>query len=141
GSVRQCRLDQATQGGAISVVAAGSELLVVAADLTAAADHAARKWHDDSGYAAHDCHGGFSRGQGRGLAAAEDEEIAPGHALGRTEEIFTGEFSVHYRQTPVTAAIQLLAELMAVTEEAEIAPHPDVFVFHQGQAVVTGGCR
>ena len=74
-----------------------------------------------------------------GLAFAEDQKVAAGHALDRAEDVLAGEFAVHDRQPPVTPAFELLAELKAVAEETQVAADLDVLVLDDRQAVVAGG--
>src|SRR5262249_13348269 len=77
--------------------------------------------------------------QRRGLAVADDQEIAARHALDRAEEILTEELAVHDRQPPVTPALELLAELPAVAEEAQVPADADGLLLDHRQAVIAGG--
>src|SRR5262249_43412132 len=83
---------------------------------------------------ARDSPNGLGRGLGRGergpRARAQDQEIASRHALGGSEDILARELAVHHRQSPVTPTIQLLADLKAVAEEAQVAADADRFLLH-----------
>jgi hypothetical protein len=74
-------------------------------------------------------------------ALPDDEEIAAGNSLDGAKHIFAQELAVHHRDAPVASALQLLAELEGVAEEAQVAADPDVLVLDQRQAVVAGGGR
>ena len=65
--------------------------------------------------------GRLGGGEGRFLTLAQDQEIAAGHALDRTEEILAHELAVHHRQSPETPAVKLFAELKRIAEKTQIA--------------------
>ena len=72
---------------------------------------------------------------------AEDQEVAAGHALDGAEDVLADELAVHDRQPPEAPAFELLAELQAVAEEAQVAADADGLVLDHRQAVVAGRRR
>ena len=60
-----------------------------------------------------------------GLRRAEDQEVAAGDALDGAEHVLADELAVHDRHAPVAPAVELLAELPAVAEEAQVAADAD----------------
>src|ERR1043165_9168444 len=129
----------AAQGGAISVVGAGTQFLVATADLAAGADNAAGKWKNDAGELPNRGDSGFCGRQPFGLARRQKQEIPARNALDGAENIFTREFTVHHRQTPVASALQFFAELIAVAEETKIAADLDRLVLDDREAIVARG--
>src|SRR5262249_21649168 len=114
------------------------QFLVAAAHLAAGADDAAGEGGDDAVYLPDGGDGGLGGGEGGLLALAQDQEVAAGHALDRAEEVLAKELAVHDRDAPVAAAVELLAELEGVAEEAQAAADAEGLLLDHRQAVVAG---
>src|SRR5262249_23472293 len=112
-----------------------------AADLAAAAHHAAGEGKDYSRHAPHGRDRRFRRRQRRRLTLAHDQEVAAGDSLGGAEEVLANELAVHDRHAPEAAPLHLLAELPAVAKEAQVAADADRLFLDDRQAVVAGGGR
>ena len=67
--------------------------------------------------------------------------MPPATPLIGAEDVLADELAVHDRQPPEAPAFELLAELEAVAEEAQVAADADGLVLDDGQAVVAGGRR
>src|SRR5262245_44682905 len=139
--VRQCRLHHAPQRGTVSVVGAGPQHLVAAADLAPGADDAAGERHNYAWNLADRLDRRLGGMQSFGLILSQDQEVAAADAFDRAESVLAQKLAVHDRQAPVTAAGEFLAELPAVAEETQVAADANRLVLDDGQSVVTSGRR
>ena len=63
--------------------------------------------------------GGLRGAEGGRLVGRQDQEVAAGHRALHAERVLAQELAVHHRHPPVAPAVELLARLVAVAEEAE----------------------
>ena len=59
------------------------------------------------------------------LILRQDQEVAAGHRPLHAERVLAEELAVHHRDAPVAPAVELLAGLVPVAEEAEQAADLD----------------
>ena len=134
-------LDQAAQRRAVGVVGAGLELLVAAADLAAAADDAAGERQDDAGHLRMAATAASAAARPSAWLAPRIRKLPPATPLTVPKTSSQMNSPSIDRQPPVAPAFELLAELEAVAEEAQVAADADGLVLDDRQAVVAGGGR
>ena len=113
--------------------------LVARADLAAAPDDAAGEGEDDAGHRADRLDGGLRGAEGGGLVRGEDQEVAAGDRALHAERVLAEELAVHHRHPPVAPAVELLAGLVAVAEEAEQPADLDRLLAGQEPVEAGGG--
>ena len=118
------------------------QLLVAAADLAAAAHDAAGERQDDAGHLPDGRDRRLGRRQRRRPGCRPRiRKLPPATPLTVPKTVLADELAVHDRQPPVAPAFELLAELEAVAEEAQVAADADGLVLDDRQAVVAGRGR
>src|SRR5665647_1024345 len=124
-SRRQLGSGQTFERWTEGIVGRSEHGFVFGADLGPGAHHTTGERHDDVGYLAHGFNCRFAGGQCLWLRFCEYQEITAADGAHHARGFFGDEFAIHDRHAPVALTAELLGDLIAVAEKAQVLAQID----------------